>query len=73
VGGDEGWPRTWYAWRKIMPTFTSGFRAIAVDPRGLDHSSDRNKGDTGRVAADLHALMRRLGADRRLSVIDLTS
>ena len=37
MSGDEGWPQTWYAWRKIMPTFTSGFRAIAVDPRGLDH------------------------------------
>jgi pimeloyl-ACP methyl ester carboxylesterase len=38
-----GWPQTWYARRHIMPALaTPGFRAIAVDPRGLIRA-DRNK------------------------------
>ena len=38
-----GWPQTWYARRHIMPALvTPGFRAIAVDPRGLIRV-DRNK------------------------------
>jgi pimeloyl-ACP methyl ester carboxylesterase len=61
-----GWPQTWYAWRHIMPALaTAGFRAIAVDPRGVGYSGRPEQGyDTGRVAADLHALMRRLGHER---------
>jgi len=61
-----GWPQTWYVWRHIMPALAAaGFRAIAVDPRGLGQSSRPVGGyDTGRVATDLHALMGRLGHER---------
>jgi pimeloyl-ACP methyl ester carboxylesterase len=52
----------------IMPTsITAGFRAIAVDPRGLGHSSLPEEGyDTGRLEADLHGLMQPLGPARRI-------
>jgi pimeloyl-ACP methyl ester carboxylesterase len=61
-----GWPQTWYVWRRMLPAIAAaGFRAIAVDPRGLGQSSRPADGyDTGRVAADLHALMTVLGHER---------
>jgi pimeloyl-ACP methyl ester carboxylesterase len=61
-----GWPQTWYAWRHVMPALAAaGFRAIAVEPRGIGQSSRPAGGyDTGRAAADLHALMGRLGHAR---------
>lgn len=61
-----GWPQTWYVWRHIMSALaTAGFRAIAVDPRGIGHSDRPAWGyDTGRVAADLHDVMRQLGHER---------
>lgn len=61
-----GWPQTWYTWRHVMRTLAaSGFRAIAVDPRGIGHSDRPLDGyDTGTVAADLHEVMRQLGHER---------
>ncbi|WP_394825213.1 alpha/beta fold hydrolase [Pendulispora albinea] len=58
-----GWPQTWYVWRHVMRALAKvGYRAIAVDLRGLGQSSRPTTGyDTGRVAADLHHLMRKLG------------
>ncbi len=61
-----GWLQTWYAWRGVMPALAdAGFKVIAVDPRGMGHSSRTAGGyDTAQLAKDLHALMRKLGHQR---------
>jgi pimeloyl-ACP methyl ester carboxylesterase len=61
-----GWLQTWYAWRNVMPALAdAGFHVIAVDPRGMGHSSRPAGGyDTGQLARDLHALMQQLGHQR---------
>ncbi|WP_394830559.1 alpha/beta hydrolase [Pendulispora rubella] len=61
-----GYFQTWYAWRDVMPALVrAGFHVVAVDPRGMGESSRPANGyDTGRVAADLHGLMRQLGHER---------
>jgi pimeloyl-ACP methyl ester carboxylesterase len=61
-----GWLQTWYAWRDVMrPLAKAGFRVIAVDPRGMGHSSKPVSGyDTGTVAAELNNFMRQLGHQR---------
>ncbi|HEY0687306.1 MAG TPA: alpha/beta hydrolase [Steroidobacter sp.] len=61
-----GWLQTWYAWRSVMPALADqGFRVIAVDPRGMGHSSRTAAGyDTGQLARDLHSLMQQLGHQR---------
>lgn len=61
-----GWPQTWYVWRHIMTALAgAGFRVIAADPRGIGQSGRPADGyDTGRAAADLHGLMRKLGHER---------
>ncbi|HWL84338.1 MAG TPA: alpha/beta hydrolase, partial [Polyangiaceae bacterium] len=58
-----GWMQTWYAWRDVMPALVkAGYHVVAVDPRGMGDSSRPPGGyDTGRVAGDLHGLMRKLG------------
>jgi pimeloyl-ACP methyl ester carboxylesterase len=54
----HGWPQTWYAWRKVMPTLAESFEVIAVDQRGIGHSDKPRSGyDVGTLAADLAALM----------------
>src|SRR5262245_61518774 len=60
-----GWPQTWYAWRKVMPELAKSFRVIAVDTRGMGDSSRPESGyDTRTAAADISALMQRLGVSR---------
>lgn len=57
-----GWPQTWYAWRNAMPALAEGRTVIAVEPRGFG-ASDKPAGpyDLGTVAAELVALMDRIG------------
>lgn len=51
-----GWPQSWYAWRKVMPSLAAQERrVIAVDPRGLGDSDKPEQGyDLATVAGDLH-------------------
>jgi pimeloyl-ACP methyl ester carboxylesterase len=40
----HGYPETWYAWRKIMPTLAEYYTVIAPDMRGFGDSA---KPETG--------------------------
>ena len=72
TGGDgpplmlvHGWPQTWYAWRKLMPTLARDFSVVAVDQRGIGLSDKPQHGyDTATLASDLVALMDALGHSR---------
>ena len=72
TGGDgpplmlvHGWPQTWYAWRKLMPTLARDFSVVAVDQRGIGLSDKPQHGyDTATLASDLVALMDVLGHSR---------
>jgi pimeloyl-ACP methyl ester carboxylesterase len=60
-----GWPRTWWEFHKIMPTLAATRRVIAVDIRGMGESAKPAGGyDKKTMAADIAALLRRLGYDR---------
>ncbi|GAA2805642.1 alpha/beta fold hydrolase [Crossiella cryophila] len=61
----HGWPQTWYTWRLLMPALAKDFRVIAVDQRGCGLTGKPRTGyDTGTLAADLVALMSKLGHPR---------
>ena len=72
VGGDgppllllAGWPQTWFAWRLVMPALARDFTVVAADPRGVGLSDKPATGyDTGTLAGDMVALMRKLGHER---------
>jgi pimeloyl-ACP methyl ester carboxylesterase len=57
-----GFPQTWWAWRKVMPSLAGRFRVIAIDLPGQGHS-ERPAGsyDTHTVAAHVHAAVNALG------------
>ncbi|MER5439473.1 alpha/beta hydrolase [Streptomyces sp. NPDC002790] len=57
-----GFPQTWWAWRKVMPTLADRFHVIAIDLPGQGHS-ERPHGsyDTHTVAAHVHAAVEALG------------
>lgn len=57
-----GFPQTWWAWRKVMPTLAERYRVIAIDLPGQGHS-ERPDGsyDTHTVAAHVHAAVEALG------------
>lgn len=60
-----GWPQTWWAYHKIMPALANKRRVIAVDLRGMGASGKPAGGyDKKTMAADIHALVRRLGYDK---------
>jgi pimeloyl-ACP methyl ester carboxylesterase len=57
-----GWPQTWWEYRKVLPTLATRFRVIAVDLRGMGDSERPATGfDKKTIAADIAALVRRLG------------
>ena len=62
----HGWPQTWYTWRHVMPPLAeAGYRVVAVEYRGAGESDKPLGGyDKAAMAADIHALVRRLGAAR---------
>jgi len=62
----HGWPQTWYTWRKVMPPLVkAGYRTLAIDYRGAGDSEKPPGGyDKTTMAADIHALVRQLGASR---------
>lgn len=60
-----GWPQTWWAFRKIMPTLAQQFQVIAVDLRGMGSSGKPESGyDKKTMATDILALARHLGHEQ---------
>ena len=60
-----GWPQTWWAFRKIMPSLAQQFQVIAVDLRGMGSSGKPESGyDKKTMAADILALARHLGHEQ---------
>lgn len=60
-----GWPETWWAYNKVMPTLARQYRVISVDLRGMG-SSDKPAGgyDKKNMAKDIRELLRHLGHDK---------
>ncbi|MFE3215064.1 alpha/beta fold hydrolase [Streptomyces antimycoticus] len=57
-----GFPQTWWAWRKVMPSLAGRFHVIAIDLPGQGHSERPERGyDTHTVAAHVHAAVKALG------------
>lgn len=67
----HGFPQSWLIWRGVMPALAQRYRTIAVDLRGYGES-DKPPGSEGydkrTMAADIHALMERLGLQRTLLI-----
>ena len=62
----HGWPQTWYAWHKIIPSLAQRYSVIAPDLRGLGDSSRPSGGyDKATIAQDIAKLLHgHLGLDR---------
>lgn len=60
----HGSPESWLMWRGVMPALAARYDVVAVDLRGYGDSA-KPAGeagyDKGTMAADVHALVRRLG------------
>ncbi len=57
-----GFPQTWWAWRKVMPSLADRFHVIAIDLPGQGHSErPEHSYDTHTVAAHVHAAVKALG------------
>ena len=61
----HGYPETWYGWRRVMPALAEKYTVIVPDMRGLGESSRPADGSYAKanVAADLFALLQKLGYD----------
>lgn len=60
-----GWPRTWWQYRKMMPTLAQRYRVIVVELRGMGQSAKPEAGyDKKNMARDVYELVRSLGHDR---------
>lgn len=65
----HGYPETWYAWHKVMPTLAETYTVIAPDLRGLGASEVTANGyDKRTVAEDIHQLLEGLGLKRFILV-----
>ena len=65
----HGFPQTWYCWRKVIPALAREHTVIVPDLRGAGRSSLPPGGyDKQTMAADVRALVRRLG-HRRVGVV----
>lgn len=65
----HGYPETWYAWHKIIPTLAEKYTVIAPDLRGLGESDIAATGyDKRTVAEDVHQLLIGLGIERFMLV-----
>ncbi|MEU8056064.1 alpha/beta fold hydrolase [Microbispora bryophytorum] len=66
----HGYPQTWYEWRHIMPTLAEHYTVIAPDLPGAGRSDAPAAGyDKKTMAAELHALLVRLGRDKDLRIV----
>jgi len=61
----HGFPEFWWAWRHQLPAFAaSGYRAVAVDLRGVGASDHPPRGyDIPSLADDIAGVIRALGAE----------
>lgn len=60
-----GWPETWWAYHKVMPTLAKHYRVIAVDIRGMGASGKPEDGyDKKNMAKDIRELLAQLGYDK---------
>ena len=60
-----GWPQTWWAYHKVMPSLAQQFQVIAVDLRGMGSSGKPESGyDKKTMASDILALARFLGHEQ---------
>jgi haloacetate dehalogenase len=63
----HGFPQSWFMWRLMLPDLAARFHVIAVDLRGYGDSAKPigvEGYDKGTMAADVHALLARLGVGR---------
>lgn len=61
----HGWPQSCYEWRRVMPALAEHYTVIAPDLRGLGDSGRPVSGyDKRTLAADVHALMQKLGHEK---------
>lgn len=57
-----GWPETWWAYHKVMPSLAATHRVISVDLRGMGQSDKPQGGyDKKTMASDIAALAAQLG------------
>ena len=60
-----GFPESWYAWRRVIPTLATTYRIVAVDMPGQGDSDCPADGyDTRTLAERVHGLLRCLGIER---------
>ncbi len=65
----HGWPSTWWAWHKIMPSLAQHHKVVAVDVRGFgDSDRPANGYDKQTIAEDLHRLVQKLEL-RRIALV----
>src|SRR6476620_65129 len=67
----HGFPQSWLMWRLVLPELMERYHVVAVALRGYGDSAKpagEEGYDKGTMAADIHALIRRLGLERPLIV-----
>lgn len=66
----HGYPQTWYEWRHIMPALAKHYTVIAPSLPGAGRSDAPASGyDKKTMAAELHALLVRLGREKDLRIV----
>lgn len=61
----HGFGQNWYMWNRLLPELSKHFTVIAPDLRGVGESDKPASGyDKKTMAADIHALVRKLGYDK---------
>ena len=55
----QGWPSTWYEWRRVIAPLATRYRVIAPDLRGLGDSLRPLDGDKKNVAANVCLMVSR--------------
>jgi pimeloyl-ACP methyl ester carboxylesterase len=63
-----GWPESWYAWRKVMPTLAQHYKVYAFDLPGQGDSGFATAYDTQTIAAYLHDALAQLGVTQHFLV-----
>lgn len=57
-----GWPETWWAYHKVMPSIAEHYRVVAVDIRGMGATEKPEGGyDKKNMALDIRELVQSLG------------
>jgi pimeloyl-ACP methyl ester carboxylesterase len=63
-----GWPESWYAWRKVMPTLAQHYKVYAFDLPGQGDSGLATAYDTQTIAGYLHEALAQLGVTQHMLV-----